>query len=95
LEQPHAAIVPLVAALAYIHQKFLVLTSAFQCDLQQHHTQIYACVHYMQPWEAAGLEVSIPVRSAATSCNFVCMVSVFMFVYCVQPWEAAALEATT
>jgi len=28
--------VPLVAAFAYIHQKFLVLTSAFQCDLQQH-----------------------------------------------------------
>ena len=26
--------VPLTAALAYIHQKFLVLTSAFQCALQ-------------------------------------------------------------
>lgn len=35
-EQPHAAMVPLTAALAYIHQKFLVLTSAFQCDLQNH-----------------------------------------------------------
>lgn len=28
--QPQAAMVPLTDALAYIHQKFLVLTSAFQ-----------------------------------------------------------------
>ena len=33
---PQAAMVPLIEAFVYIHQKFLVLTSAFQCDLQQH-----------------------------------------------------------
>ena len=35
LPQPQAAMVPLTAALAYIHQKFFVLTSAFQCDLTE------------------------------------------------------------
>ena len=43
--------------MAYIHQKFLVLTSAFQCDLQQHLSDVQVkCMHYMQPWEAAALE---------------------------------------
>ena len=33
-KQPHLLMEPLMAAFQYIHQKFLVLTSAFQCDLQ-------------------------------------------------------------
>ncbi len=32
-KQPHLLIEPLTAAFQYIHQKFLVLISAFQCDL--------------------------------------------------------------
>lgn len=32
-KQPHLLIEPLTAAFQYIHQKLLVLISAFQCDL--------------------------------------------------------------